>query len=142
MTIERTRSINFSAKKHVKKTKTVNKNRTVFVLYAPERIMLRSREAKVINMQTKPKLPHAKNSKIWLLPFLIKENISLESCTLINDSNTNDFFKMGLFNRNVVIKTLHQMQTLPLKNSQELTFITLLNEGKEKFKFSVSYETI
>ena len=76
--MELARLIDFSAKKYVKKPKPINKNRTVFVLYAPERIVLRSCEAKVINMQTKIKLPHAINAKIWLLLSLIKEHISIE----------------------------------------------------------------
>ena len=42
----------------------------------------------------KPNLNYAINAKIWLLPSLIKEIISIESNTLINDSNTNDFIKM------------------------------------------------
>ena len=98
--MELARLIDFSAKKYVKKPKPINENRTVFVLYAPERIVLRSCEAKVINMQTKIKLPHAINAKIWLLLSLIKEHISIESNTLLKDSNTNDFIKMELLNRN------------------------------------------
>ena len=123
--MELTRLIDFSVKKHVKNPKAVNKNRTVFVLYAPERIVLRSCEAKVINRQTKLKLAHAINAKIWLLPSLRKENISIESNTLIKDSNTNDFIKMELLNRNFNADAT-------IKKGLELAFITLLIEGKVK----------
>ena len=84
-------------------------------------------------MQTNLKLPHTINTKIQLLPSLIKENITNESNMLVKDSNTNDFIKMELhdriFNADVSIK-----------NGQELAFITLLNAGKEKL--SALYETI
>ena len=84
-------------------------------------------------MQTNLKLPHTINTKIQLLPSLIKENITNESNMLVKDSNTKDFIKMELhdriFNADVSIK-----------NGQELAFITLLNAGKEKL--SALYETI
>ena len=84
-------------------------------------------------MQTNLKLPHTINTKIQLLPSLIKENITNESNMLVKDSNANDFIKMELhdriFNADVSIK-----------KGQELAFITLLNAGKEKL--SALYETI
>ena len=60
--MELTRSIEFSTKKHIKKATWINENRTVFVLYSTERIVLQPCEAKVINMQTKVKLPHTINA--------------------------------------------------------------------------------
>ena len=84
-------------------------------------------------MQTNLKLPHTINTKIQLLPSLIKENITNESNMLVKDSNTNDFIKMELHDRifNADVR---------IKNGQELAFITLLNAGKEKL--SALYETI
>ena len=123
----------FQLKNTLKNQKQSTKIELVFVLYVQERIVLRSCRAKVINMQTNLKLPHTINTKIQLLPSLIKENITNESNMLVKDSNTNDFIKMELhdriFNADVSIK-----------KGQELAFITLLNAGKEKL--SALYETI
>ena len=122
--MELTRSKDSSAKKCIK-SRSINENRTVFVLYALERIVLQPCEAKVINMQIRVKLPHTINAKIWLLSSIQRENISIESNTLIRDSNTNDFVKMELLNRNFNAK-------VTIQRNQELAFMTLLYEGKEE----------
>ena len=111
----------------LKNQKQSTKIKPVFVLYVQERIVLRSCWAKVINMQTNLKLPHIINAKIWLLPSLIKENITNESNMLVKDSNTNDFIKMELHNRNF-------NADVSIRKGQELAFIILLNAGKEKLK--------
>ena len=70
-----TRLIDFSAKNHIKISRSINKNRTVFVLHVPERIMLRPCEAKVINTHTKTKLSHIINAEIWLPAAYMEEKI-------------------------------------------------------------------
>ena len=63
--MELTRSIDFSAKKHIKKPTSINENKTIFVLYASEKTVLRPGEAKVIKAQIKLKLQHTINAKNW-----------------------------------------------------------------------------
>ena len=70
---------------------------------------------------------------MWLLPSMQRENISIESNTLIRDSNTNDFVKMELLNRNFNAK-------VSIGKNQELAFMTLLNERKEEF--NITYKII
>lgn len=89
-----TRLIDFSAKNHIKISRSINKNRTVFVLHVPERIMLRPCEAKVINTHTKTKLSHIITAEIWLLLPIWKKKLSIESDRMIKDSNANDFIKI------------------------------------------------
>lgn len=98
-----------------------------------KRTVLRFCESKVIDMPIKLKLPHAKNAKTWLLSSLLKDNIDIESNTLIKDSNSNDFIKIEALNRNFNADAT-------IRKNQELAFITLLNEGKEKY--NVSYKII
>ena len=57
---------------------------------------------------------------------LCYKKTSIDSNTLIRDSNTNDLVEMELLNRNFNAK-------VTIAKNQDLAFVTLINKGKEEF---------
>lgn len=97
-TKERKRPLDFSVKKHTKKTKMINNNGIVLVLFTPEQIKLEPCESIIVDMQIKFKLSHQIRETISLLLSLSKQSFSIENQILIRDTYSN--MKIELLHNN------------------------------------------
>ena len=114
------RIINFIIEKGSRAPKEINKENTVFALFAPETIRIYPGEAKFIYRKFSGYVPTD-----ILTTFLIMPNLKQEGLKLINQTDTNREQRIRLEYVNPTLKTF------TLKKNSKIALFMTLNEGNE-----------
>ena len=119
------RKIKFKIEKGTKKPKPLNKENSIFVIYSPEKIVIKPQTFKFAFLDYSIHLPEDIPSTFLIMPNLRDEGLQL---THYSNTNVNERIRLEYWN-----KTLNKTFT-PKKKSKIALFMTLNEEtgGLEK----------
>ena len=117
------RILKFIIEKGSRAPKEINKENTIFALFAPETIRIYPGQAKFIYTKFSVYVPTD-----ILTTFLIMPNLKKEGLKLINQTDTNREQRIWLEYINPSLKTF------TLKKNSKIALFMTLNEGNESFK--------
>ena len=116
------RSIEFIIEKGTRAPKEINKQNTIFVIFAPERVTIYPRQT--IFIYTKFAVNYPEDI---LATFLIMPNLKTEGLKLIGQNHErNQRVRLEYFNPT--------LKTFTIKKNLKIAMFMTLNEGNESFK--------
>ena len=89
-------------------------------MYSPEKIKLRPRDNKMLNLRLKVNLRNEIETMIGLLPSFASRKLSIENSNWISDKRKDEIIQLDILNR-------HFFNTISIRRNQELAYIFLKN---------------
>ena len=112
-------NIEFLTEPEVKKPK-LSDDGSFYIIYALEKIKLRSQDSAMLNLRLKVNLPNEIEAMIGLLPGFVSRNLLKQNFNWLSNKRKDEMIQLDILNR-------HFCNTIDKRKNQELAYIFLIN---------------
>ena len=119
-----TREIEISTELQIEKP-PLKTNGRFYIIYSPNKFVLRPNEIKMKNLGLKIKLPERIQGIITLLPNFIEKSISLDNSKRTTSQICNEFITLTLWNRNFHWSTIFE-------KNEEIARLFLIHRNRDE----------
>ena len=116
------KSIKFTIEKGIRAPKEINKEKTIFAVFAPERLTIYPRQTIFIHTKFTVIYPNDILATFLIMPCLQKEGLKI----IGQNNESNQRVRLEYFNPT--------LKTFTIKKNMKITIFMTLNEGNESFK--------
>ena len=116
------RSINFTIENGIRAPKEINKEKTIFAVFVPERVTIYPGEMIFIHTKFAVTYPNDILTTFLIMPCLQKEGLKI----IGQNNESNQRVRLEYFNPT--------LKTFTIKKSMKIAIFMTLNEGNESFK--------